>query len=201
MSRPEADAEPHPSAPLLYDLFVELVGRWTTETIEQQVIAAAAADVDSTEFQVLEILARTGALLSGELAEPLRMSPSNVSKVLARMEGKHLVTRTTSGADRRAVCVALTPEGEGAAEALRRAGETMIGELLSGWSPEDAAHLTGLLGRLLREVRARQFPDGAPAPWNREQPPSTSRGGQAARFADIVATTVNWTGDEESGKR
>lgn len=137
--------------------------------MEQRVIDSSGTGVDATQFQILELLSRARVLLAGELAEPLQMSPSNVSKVLARMESDGLIHRRPSESDRRAVEVTLTRAGVVTARALRSAGEAMLADLFADWTSDDATALASLLQRLLAEVRTRQFsqhawPDGAAGP-------------------------------------
>lgn len=150
---------------LLYDVLLELIGRWTSETITGEVIRRAGVPVDRTELEALSIIARTGGILAGELASPLRMTASNVSKVLSRMEHKRLVCRTAAEHDRRATRVALTADGARAEAALRRAGESMISALLDDWTSAEQQQLAVLLTRVLGDVRTRQF-SAARSPWD-----------------------------------
>lgn len=157
---------PSPSAQL-YDAFLELIGRWTTDVVAQQVATRSGIDIDEPGLRALSVLAGLEPVAAGALTEPLRTSASNVSKILARLEERELIERTRSPGDGRVIVVRLTPRGRRVSADLRRAGEQMIGELLADWPAGDAERLAGLLGRLVSEVRTQQFGgvvDGAGAP-------------------------------------
>lgn len=159
-------SSPTPSAQL-YEAFLELIGRWTTDTVAQQVATRSGIDIDEPGLRALSVLGRSGPVAAGELTEPLRTSASNVSKILARLEDRKLLERTRSPGDGRVIVVRLTPHGQRVADDLRRAGEEMIGELLADWPGGDAERLADLLGRLVAEVRTQQFGgagDGTAAP-------------------------------------
>jgi DNA-binding MarR family transcriptional regulator len=146
-----------PPSSQLYDAFLELVGRWTTDAVATQLVERSGVDIDEPGLRALSVLDRTAPTTAGALTEPLRTSASNVSKILARLERRGLVERARSSGDGRVIVVRLTPRGRRVTARLRRAGEEMIGELLVGWPAEDAESLAGLLERLVGEVRAQQF--------------------------------------------
>lgn len=154
-----AASPPTPSAQL-YDAFLELIGRWTTDAVAAQVVARSGIDIDTPGLRALSVLDRSEPVAAGALADPLRTSASNVSKILARLEGRGLLERSRSAGDGRVTVVRLTPRGQRVAADLRRAGEEMIGELLADWPAGDAEGLATLLGRLVAEVRAQQFDGG-----------------------------------------
>jgi len=147
---------PSPSSQL-YDAFLELIGRWTTDVVAAQLVARSGVDLDEPGLRALSVLDRAAPIAAGALTEPLRTSASNVSKILARLESRGLVERTRSPGDGRVIVVRLSPLGRDVASKLRRAGEEMIAELVVGWPAGDAADLAGLLERLVAEVRTQQF--------------------------------------------
>lgn len=152
-----SSASPSTPSAQLYDAFLELIGRWSTDAVAQQVVARSGFDIDEPGLRALSVLGGLEPVAAGELSEPLRTSASNVSKILGRLEQRGLLERTRSPGDGRVIVVRLTPLGRRVAADLRRAGEEMIGELLAAWPTGDAERLAGLLGRLVAEVRTQQF--------------------------------------------
>lgn len=143
-------------AAVLYDVLLAFVGQWSADTALEAVAHHAGLNLDAAEFLAVVEIDRAGARLAGDLAAPLHMSASNVSKVLARLERKGLIERSASRADRRAVRVTLTAEGRRAADALRASGTELLGVLIAHWPKRDTDRLIALLQRLMRDAYALQ---------------------------------------------
>lgn len=99
--------------------------------------------------QVLSQLWTAGSQTQAELANALEIDTSTVSKTLARLERGGFVSRARSGADRRAVTVSTTPQGD----ALRGQIDAIIANvdacLTAGLSAAEQETLSALLGRVL----------------------------------------------------
>ena len=65
------------------------------------------------EGVLLSCLARHGELSSGEIAEMLRLTCSNTSKVIRSVEGKGFVIRKLGEEDKRQMYFSLTEKGRG----------------------------------------------------------------------------------------
>ncbi|HET7398641.1 MAG TPA: MarR family transcriptional regulator [Intrasporangium sp.] len=68
------------------------------------------------EVLMLLLFSRRGALPMKVIGSRLQVHPTSVTNAVDRLESAALVTRTPSAEDRRAVLVALTPEGRALAE-------------------------------------------------------------------------------------
>ncbi len=80
-------------------------------------------DVFRGQYSCLFILERTGPVSQKKLADILRIRPSSVGEILAKLEAKGLICRTPSPEDGRVLLVSLTEEGKAAAQA---AGKTEL---------------------------------------------------------------------------
>jgi DNA-binding MarR family transcriptional regulator len=149
-------------AAVLFDVLFDFIGQWSADTALEAVADHAGVDLDGAQFlAVMEIYRAGDGVLAGDLAAPLHMSASNVSKVLARLEQRGLIQRSTNPSDRRAVRVTLTAEGKRAADALRASGIELVGRLIGRWPRRDSDRLVALLERLMDDVRAQQEGTGA----------------------------------------
>ena len=83
-----------------------------------------------------------------ELAEFLRLDPSQVVALVDDLQGRGLVQRQADPADRRANVVVATPDGEACFAAARVAVRAAEGELHAELDDDDRARLAELLQRL-----------------------------------------------------
>jgi DNA-binding MarR family transcriptional regulator len=97
-------------------------------------------ELTATGVQVLSLL--SGSRPTSALAESLRITPQAAGRVVARLEEQGLVCRYPHRFDGRALMVELTPEGEEAAEAIRRAVEDALHVLGDDLEPGRLAALT-----------------------------------------------------------
>lgn len=91
-------------------------------------------------------LART----TNELARELDVDTSAVTRLIDRLEAKHLVARTRSGEDRRVVYLALTRDGEQAVSHIPGVLAEVNTALLSGFTAAETAQLRDMLQRMQR---------------------------------------------------
>jgi DNA-binding MarR family transcriptional regulator len=75
--------------------------------------APATSTLTLVQWRVLVIASRSQALRIGELAEHLGISVPSASRLVRRIENRHLVTAVRADDDRRATIVSLTKAGRG----------------------------------------------------------------------------------------
>ncbi|HEV7207820.1 MAG TPA: MarR family winged helix-turn-helix transcriptional regulator [Mycobacteriales bacterium] len=75
-------------------------------------LAGAADDVTLPQYRALVVLASRGPQRALDLAAALAVNPSTATRMCDRLVRKQLVRRTRRAGDRRAVLVAISPEGE-----------------------------------------------------------------------------------------
>lgn len=139
------------SAPAPADLFDDvsfLLARANAVSLAAGNAALTAHGLRVRSYSVLALAAEERRPSQRELAELLRLDPSQVVALVDELQARGLVTRRPDPNDRRANVVIATDDGRAvygvAAEAVRRAQE----ELLESFSGDERAQLAGLLRRL-----------------------------------------------------
>jgi DNA-binding MarR family transcriptional regulator len=102
---------------------------------------------------------RPEGLKMSELSRRLMVTGGNVTGLTDELQRDGLVVRASHATDRRAWIVRLTPKGRRSFEAMARAHEEWILELLGGLDRARIAQLHGLLG----ELRAHLLRSDQPA--------------------------------------
>ena len=109
------------------------------------------------KFDVMAALARKGAgMTMTELSRFLMVSNGNVTGIVDRLVAEGLVVRLAHEGDRRATFVRLTLKGAQQFQAMAKAHEVWIGELLAGVGREDTETLAALLGTLRTPAREEE---------------------------------------------
>jgi DNA-binding MarR family transcriptional regulator len=90
-----------------------------------------------TQIATLGTIERHGPLSAGEIAEHEKVQPPSMTRVLAVLEERALITRTPHPSDRRQQLVTLTAEGRSLLKADRRQREAWLAKRLAELSPED----------------------------------------------------------------
>jgi DNA-binding MarR family transcriptional regulator len=100
-------------------------------------------------FDVMAALyRRREGVTMGELSRLLLVSNGNATAVVDRLEAMGHARRTVSDTDRRAVLVALTPEGIAAFETAAEGHEAEVDHLFASLSDADLDRLTDILKRM-----------------------------------------------------
>ena len=160
-------ADRSPSVPAARDGSVEAL----SEQLPRFVRLTAAAKVhlssdtrDRAALVLLHPLVRLGPLRQGALADHLRADPSTVSRHVAALVDEGLVRRVADESDGRATRLVVTDAGLAALEQLGRDRAAFLERVTAGWSADDLATFTGLLGRFLDDLAAALPGDAATAP-------------------------------------
>ena len=128
--------------------------------------ALTASGLSCRDLEVLGALRRSGGgMPAGQLAKAAMLTSGGMTGQADRLANAGLVVRRPDPADRRAVLVSLTPEGEetaeGAVKAYLKAGE----QALEALSEKERAVLAELLRKLLVGLEGP-----APAPDRQQEP-------------------------------
>lgn len=95
-----------------------------------------------------------GSATVAELAREMQMDPGAMTRLLDRLEAKGLCKRVRSTDDRRVVNLALTPEGEVAADKVPVALAEVMNSHLAGFTEDEWQALKGYLRRMLENADA-----------------------------------------------
>jgi DNA-binding MarR family transcriptional regulator len=105
-------------------------------------------------------LLRDEACFAGDLARRLGMSPASLTRLLERLEGRGLVTRSTDPGDRRRVVVHITPTGARLTGTIEFWLHTPAFSALERLTVEDREHLADMLELFVAEMEAAVAQDG-----------------------------------------
>jgi len=105
--------------------------------------------VTGQQASVLFLVASGKCALAAELAREFGVDASAVTRLADRLEQRGLLTRVRSSDDRRAVRLALTPEGQAIAQRMPEIFRSVSDLLMGGLSAEETGFLKSLLRRVL----------------------------------------------------
>lgn len=109
----------------------------------------AGIAVDRASYGVLYRLAEVAPARLSDLAHHLGVDVSTVSRQVAALEQRGLVTREADPDDRRAVRLALTADGAGVLARMRDAWHERLAEAVGRWSDAEIATFAGMLDRFV----------------------------------------------------
>ncbi|MDX3102212.1 MarR family winged helix-turn-helix transcriptional regulator [Nonomuraea angiospora] len=102
---------------------------------------AAAHSLTPTQFATLAAVERHSGITPGELAELEKVQPPSMTRVIAALEERGLVSRSPHPTDRRQVTVTITEAAEKLLKEERRRKEAWLTQRLKELSPEERAVL------------------------------------------------------------
>ncbi len=97
--------------------------------------------LSDTQLAALAALERHGAMTPGELADHEKVQPPSMTRVIAALEERGLVTRAPHATDRRQVVLTATDQGEEVVRLSRRLREAWLARRLRELTPQERALL------------------------------------------------------------
>ena len=125
-----------------------LLARATALTLAAGNAAMREFGLKTRSFAVLELAAAEVQPSQRDIAEYLRLDPSQVVALVDELESAKLVTRKTDPVDRRANVVVATPAGSALCERARRAARATEERLHSQLTADERAQITHTLRRI-----------------------------------------------------
>ncbi|MFL6053701.1 MAG: MarR family winged helix-turn-helix transcriptional regulator [Actinoallomurus sp.] len=98
---------------------------------------AQAGSLSATQLAALGAVSRHAALTPGELAEHEKVQPPSMTRVIAALEERGLLTRSPHPTDRRQVILSVTEAGEKLLKEERRRKEAWLAQRLAELTPEE----------------------------------------------------------------
>ena len=121
-------------------------------------------DISLTQCYALDALLRRGPSTLNALAAELCLDKSTASRVVATLQRKGYVGRTTHPGDGRAVLLDVTPAGRRLCDRLRADRIAERSELLARFSPEVRRGITDVMRRLAEATQRRMVGASRPTP-------------------------------------
>ncbi|HTY72433.1 MAG TPA: MarR family transcriptional regulator [Actinomycetes bacterium] len=101
----------------------------------------ADTSLSLSQMAALGSLVRFGSLTPGELAEVEKVQPPSMTRTVASLEARGLVSRMPHPQDRRQVLLTATPEAEAMVRADRRRRDAWMSQRLSELTPAEREKL------------------------------------------------------------
>ncbi len=119
-------------------------------------MAQAGIDLTGEQWGVMVFVWNRGSMGQDELAHALCMDKTGMSRLLATMEDKGLITRIPDPADARRKLVTATERGDALKERCRAVAETSLAQTLKDVSPQDHATCIRVLATVKETLRATE---------------------------------------------
>jgi len=160
--------------------------------------AMTACGLSVAQCYSLDAIGTLGQLTLNELAESLYITPSTASRTVEELVRKGLVERCQDPADRRAVCLSLSPQGQALFEALR---EHLVRRQLAILQQIDPSSRRDVLTALQKLAQAIKDPACCAVPfvWD---PPASSHDATPSEAISLRSTSSSrQTGSRPSATR
>jgi len=117
------------------------VSRLARRLRAERVARGVATELSDTQLAALAALERHTAMTPGELAEHEKVQPPSMTRVIAALQERGLVTRAPHPTDGRQVKLTVTEQGRELVQQSRRLREAWLAQRLRELSPEERATL------------------------------------------------------------
>ncbi|WP_433180406.1 MarR family winged helix-turn-helix transcriptional regulator [Actinoallomurus sp. CA-150999] len=111
--------------------------RVSVSRLSRRMRAQAGQSLSVTQLAALGAVSRHAAMTPGELAEHEKVQPPSMTRVIAALEERGLLTRNPHPTDRRQVILSVTEEGEKLLKEERRRKEAWLAQRLAELTPEE----------------------------------------------------------------
>lgn len=101
--------------------------------------------VSLTQLSAMATLQKKGPMSAGDLAAHERVQPPSMTKVLAGLEEKRLVTRGAHPTDKRQAIIVLTSAGLDLLDSERRQRDAWLSQRLAQLTPDERAALRAVI--------------------------------------------------------
>jgi DNA-binding MarR family transcriptional regulator len=101
--------------------------------------------VSLTQLSAMGTLQKKGPMSAGDLAAHERVQPPSMTKVLASLEEKRLVTRGAHPTDKRQAIIVLTSAGLDLLDSERRQRDAWLSQRLAQLTPDERAALRAVI--------------------------------------------------------
>lgn len=117
------------------------VSRLARRLRAERIARGVATELSDTQLAALAALERHAAMTPGELAEHEKVQPPSMTRVIAALENRGLVTRAPHPTDGRQVMLTVTGQGRDLVQASRRLREAWLAQRLRELTQEERATL------------------------------------------------------------
>jgi DNA-binding MarR family transcriptional regulator len=115
--------------------------------------AKSGVDLNLAAYGVLGQVISHGPVALSDLAAYTHMLPSALSRQVKLLEDGGYIDRSPDPDDGRVSVVRVTTKGRDAHRRIRKANEDLLAHQLAEWSDAELDHLSGLIHRLVTDLR------------------------------------------------
>jgi DNA-binding MarR family transcriptional regulator len=130
---------------------VNKLAQAVTREIDRRMVDLGLTDA---QWKPLVLLRQGNCVTAADLSRLACHDTGAVTRLLDRLEAKHLIRRVRSETDRRVVNLELTDEGEKVSAEVPKILSTLANQVLAGFSEDEFHVFRDLLGRALSNVQA-----------------------------------------------
>jgi len=117
-----------------------------TEALDREL---ARFDISAAQYAILSILATGPADTSAQICKEISYSPGAMTRMLDRLENKHMIRRMRNADNRRSIKLELTDEGKAIFPALRTSATTVVDRFFGAFNASELGQFEALLERML----------------------------------------------------
>jgi len=121
-----------------------------------RLIKEAGITLDPALFRLLVVIERVGPIGVVELADRLGRDYTTISRQVAKLVAKELVTRQGNPADRRMREAVIAPKGKAMTDRLDAARARMAAGIFATWEPQDVKDLVRLMAKFSAALEATE---------------------------------------------
>jgi len=149
----------------LHGALLEIVGVMNRPQRDEAMIREAGIALDRALFPLLVLVERLGPIGVVELADRVGRDYTTVSRLVAKMETRGLITRQANASDRRVREAVVTAQGKAMTARIDEARNRIAQGIFSRWENEDIVGLARLMRRFADDIKDE-------APVNTQDQPS-----------------------------
>ncbi len=126
-------------------------------TIRAQLRTQRSADISVPQLRAMGYIDRYDGASLSDLASYIGLTLPSMSKLVDGLVSRRLITRTAHSADRRRICLSLTPLGREELRAAHRSTERYLADRMSKLSEDELRNLAGSM-QVLKALFAQEPP-------------------------------------------
>lgn len=142
----------------LHHALVDLMGLMNRPQRDSALLQEAGVSLDRALFPLLIVVERKGPLGVVELSEFVGRDYTTVSRQVAKLDSRGLISRRPSKADNRVREAVITAKGKEVTSAIDSARERMATLLFAQWTKRDLQELTRLMRRFADDLQSLPLP-------------------------------------------
>jgi DNA-binding MarR family transcriptional regulator len=137
---------------------IYLVKRVETEVTSAMSNALSAFDITPLQYSVMSFVEIEGEnFSSAQLSRRFLMTPQSMNETVTILQRKNMLVKTTDPNHKRVLLLNLTEQGKAVLATCNEAINAIETQLFSGLKEKELTHYRNLMGKILKNTRAKQL--------------------------------------------